>query len=199
LKKYSSLSLKNYLQALSQGSPIPGGGSAAAYVACLGMGLGEMAAAIGLKKAAPESQPAVRKAVQLLRKTRRRALQVVDLDPRVYQGVMDSYKKARSTADQKKKERLIDDALENAFRLQADLALLVVMAKEAVQGIEGLIKGAIQNDLKVSKAFLGAAFQGSCDTAHINVVYLKNPQNKQRAGQALEELEKRFETGSSGN
>lgn len=202
MKKYTSLSLSRYLAELSSDKPVPGGGSVSAYVACLGMGLAEMAAQIGMKRVNPEAKPDAEKAVQILRKARKDALQVVDLDPQVYRAVLKSYAQKKSPSHPAKRERLIDEALENSFRLQADLALLVVMARESTQTLLGFIKGSIQNDLRVSLALLEAAFQGALQTAHINVVYLKDPQKKLRSEQALEELRKRFEAevakGSSG-
>ena len=196
MKKFTGFSLRNYTKVLSSKEPIPGGGSASAYVASLGMSLGEMVAQIGGKKVAPEWKTTVDQAVKILRQTKSKALQVVDLDPKVYAAVMSTYKKARSVTDPTKKERMIDEALENSFRLQADLALLVVMAKEAIDSLDGIIKGSIQNDLKVGRTFLEAAFHGAYDTAQINVVYLKNPEAKRRAEEALLELKKRFETAT---
>lgn len=197
--KYTSLSLTRYLAELSSNKPIPGGGSVSAYVASLGMGLAEMAAQIGLKKVASEGKPEVQKAIKLLRKAKKDALQVVDLDPKVYQAVMKAYTKARNIEDAAKKNRMIDEALENSFRLQADLALLVSLARRATESLLNCIKGSIQNDLKVSLAILEAAFQGAYDTARINVVYLKDPKKKRRAEQALKELKKQFEPLHAGN
>lgn len=197
MKKYTSLSLSRYLSELSSKKPVPGGGSVSAYVACLGIGLAEMVAGIGMEKAAPETKPALRKSIQLLSKTRKNALQVVDLDPRVYQGVLQTYKKARRVTDPDKKNRLIDEALENSFRLQAELALLVTLAKKTAQSLEGMVKGSIQNDLLVSMALLDAAFRGSYETARINMVYLKNPEKKNHAERALEELRSKFGTPDS--
>lgn len=166
-----------------------------AYVACLGMGLAEMVAQIGIKKSDPESKPAIRKAIRLLQKTRKDALEVVDLDPRVYRAVLRSYKRARRMTDVGKKDRLIDEALENSFRLQADLALLVSLAKKGAESLQGIIPGSIQNDLKISLELLKSAFQGACETARINGVYLKDPEKKSRAERALEELRTRFDHG----
>ena len=191
--KYTSLSLTRYLAELSSDKPVPGGGSASAYVAGLGMGLAEMAAQIGMKKVAPESKPEAEKAIKILRKAKKDSLEVVDLDPQVYRAVMKSYAQSKSVSQQVKRERLIDEALENSFRLQADLAMLIAMSKEAVASLLGLIKGSIQNDLRVSLALLKAAFEGAYDTAKINVVYMKDPARRLRAEQALEELKKRFE------
>ena len=196
MKKYSSLTLSRYLEELSSNKPVPGGGSVSAYVACLGMGLAEMVAGIGMKKVSPESKPLLQKAVRILRKTRKDALQVVDLDPQVYQTVLKSYQQAKTISDSAKKERRVEEALENSFRLQANLALLISMAKKTVQSLEGIIKGSIQNDLRVSSALLDAAFHGAYETARINAVYLRNTEKKARAEQALRELQRGF--GSPG-
>ena len=196
MKKYTYLSLSRYLTELSSKKPVPGGGSVSAYVACLGIGLAEMVAGIGIEKASSEAKSSIRRAVRLLQKARRDALQVVDLDPRVYQSVMKSYKTTRTLSDPERKRRVIDEALENSFRLQADLALLVAMAKEAAESLNGMIQGSIMNDLGISVKLLEAAFQGAYDTARINMIYMKDPQRKNRAEQALEELKKRFETTS---
>lgn len=198
--KYTFLSLTRYLNELSSKKPIPGGGSASAYVASLGMGLAEMVAQIGMKRLDPALKSEVEKAVRLLRKAKKDALQVVDLDPKVYQQVLKTYAKAKAITDESKKNKLIDEALENSFRLQADLALLVSMAKQAAESLVGKIKGSIQNDLLLSLAFLNAAFQGAYDTAHINVVYLKDAGKKARAEQALAELKNQFAgMNASGN
>lgn len=200
MKKYTSLSLSRYLAELSGKKPIPGGGSVSAYVASLGMGLAEMVAGIGIKKVSPESQAVVKKAIQVLRKTRKDALQVVDLDPQVYTAVLKSYQQAKTLSDPVKKMRVVEEALQNSFRLQADLALLVSMAKKTACSLEGLIKGSIQNDLRISFRLLDAAFFGAYETARINVVYLRDPQRKTQAEQALAELKSRFENlNASGN
>lgn len=194
VKKFSSLSLTRYLAELSSKKPVPGGGSAAAYAACLAIGLAEMAAQIGIKKVEPPAKALLQKSLRLLRKAKKDALQIVDLDPKVYGIVLRAYARAKKISGKEKKNSLIDEALENSFRLQADLALLVTMAKEAVQSLEGVIPGSIANDLRVSRALLQAAFQGAYDTAEINRVYMKDPQKKERTAQALEEVKKRFET-----
>ena len=194
MKKYTSLSLSRYLAELSSNKPVPGGGSVSAYVAALGMGLIEMVARIGMKKVAPELQSGVKQTVKSVAQARKNALQIVDLDPKVYASVMKSYQDAKKITDPAKKERLVEEALENSFRLQADLALLVVMAKKAGQSLQGVIRGSIVNDLIVSAKLLDAAFFGAYETANINVVYLKNPERKARAEKALAELKRQFES-----
>ena len=198
MKKYSTLSLSRYLAELSSEKPVPGGGSVSAYVASLGIGLAEMVAQIGMKKVDPASRPGLRRTLKMLQKVRKDTLQIVDLDPRIYGSVMKTYAEAKTITDAKKKERVIDEALQNSFRLQADLALLVTMARQAVRSMEGIIKGSIKNDLRVSLAVLDAAFHGAYATAEINQVYLKNPEKKNRAGEALLQLKKKFEGENGG-
>ena len=201
MKKYTDLSLKDYLEKLASDAPVPGGGSVSAYAGALGMALTQMVARIALKRKPkadllPEqkfqdeaNRKRMQEIVDSLEKTRSDALEVVTLDPKVYDEVMACYKKGEGP------EKL-EDALQNAFRLQADLALILVMAKEWNEHMKTLVKGAVANDLIVSDGLLAAAFEGAFHTAHINVVYMKNKERKERAEKALAELRKRFGGGN---
>ena len=195
MKKFTALSLEDYLQELSSSEPVPGGGSVSAYTAALAMGLTQMVGRIALKRkkklaasAEEEKKEQVRretieKIIRSIEKTKRDAFQIVNLDPNVYQEVM----QASGNAEK------MEDALENSFRLQADLAFLVVMAREWNASLAGLVAGSIKNDLIVSAALLEAAFRGAYHTAKINVHYMKDPARKERAEKALAELKTRFE------
>lgn len=201
MKNYIGLSLQDYVEKLASDAPVPGGGSVSAYTGALGMALTQMVARIALKRKPKADLPQEQKfqdeanrqrmqeIVNSLEKTRTDALQVVSLDPKVYDEVMACYKEGAGP------EKL-EDALQNAFRLQADLALILVMAKEWNAHMKTLVKGAVANDLIVSDNLLSAAFEGAYHTAHINVVYMKNIERKERAGKALAELRGRFTKGS---
>ena len=194
MSKFTSHTLEQYLNELASDAPVPGGGSVSAYVAALAMGLTQMVARVRLKRkpkqgASPDElkkeaalRETLEKIVQALEKTRRDAFQIVNLDPQVYQEVMDAYGKPEK----------LEDALQNSFRLQADLAFLIIMAKEWNQNLAGLVQGSIKNDLLVSAALLEGAFRGAYHTAMINVVYMKDADKKQHAEKALEELKTRF-------
>ena len=100
-----------------------------------------------------------------------------------------AHNKQLIAAFQKKQE----DALQNSFRLQADLAFLIVMAKEWNTHLAHLVSGSIKNDLLVSAGLLKGSFRGACHTAMINAHYMKNKEQKERAEKALEELKTRFQ------
>lgn len=195
--KFTTLSLEQYLHELSSEKSIPGGGSVSAYVASMGMGLIQMVGRITLsrkkkKELTPEEdrkdnerRATIQKIIDSLEKTKRDAFQIVNVDPEVYQEVMDVW------SDPKKRE----DALENSFRLQADLTFLVVMAYEWNQSMADLVSGSIKNDLIVSSGLLEAAFKGAYHTALINIHYMTDAGKQQHAENALKELKERFEKG----
>ena len=196
MKKFTQLSLEKYLEELASDAPVPGGGSVSATVASLAMGLTQMVGRISLKrkkktglsaeeeKKENERRETLEKIITAVEKAKRDAFQIVNLDPEVYQEVM-------GAAPEK-----MEDALENSFRLQADLTFLVVMAREWNASMAGIVKGAIANDLLVAANLYEAAFHGAYHTAMINVMYMKNPERKSRAEKALAELKSRFEKKS---
>ncbi len=199
MTSFSGLTLKEYLDKLSSDAPVPGGGSVSAYAASLAMGLSQMVARITLgRKKKPglspqeeqkedERRATIQKILNSLEKTRADAFQIVDLDPKIYQEVMDA------AGDVNRME----DALHNSFRLQADLALLIVMAREWNTVLAGLVKGSIANDLLVSASLSEAAFHGAYHTAMINVKYMKDENRKQQAEKALADLKARYQEGTA--
>ncbi|MFZ5801556.1 MAG: cyclodeaminase/cyclohydrolase family protein [Candidatus Omnitrophota bacterium] len=196
-KSFTNLTLRDYLNALASDEPVPGGGSVSAYAAALAMGLTQMVARIALKrkkkaglsaadeKKEDEKRKTVTGILETLEKTKKDAFQIVDLDPKVYGEVMTVWN------DEAKRE----DALRNSYRLQADLALLVVMASEWNQNLAHLVSGSIKNDLLVSAGLLEGAFKGAYHTAMINVVCMKEGGERTKAEKALEELKTRFAKG----
>lgn len=200
MKKFTELTLKAYLDELSGEQPVPGGGSVSAYTASLGMGLTQMVGRIALKRKKKEGLSAeesrqedekratIEKIVGSLEKTKQDAFQIVDLDPKVFEEVMAGWGDAAK----------LEDSLQNSFRLQADLALLIVMAAEWNTNMAHLVQGSIKNDLLVSAGLYEGAFKGACHTAMINVRYMKNEEHKQHAVKAIEELKHRFEKEHAG-
>ncbi len=189
---FSDLSLKKYINELSSEKPIPGGGGTSALVASLGISLEIMVARISLKKQEGERKKSLEEAIKKLEAFLSDAEQVIDLDPKVYQEVMTSYAAAKTEKDPKQAEANIAHALSNSFRLQADLALLIVMAKQFLSIVDSFAKGSIRNDLVVSSALLDGAFKGAVATARINIVYIKDAQQKEHFEDALKKLEQKY-------
>ena len=190
MKDYSALSLQQYLNELSSDAPIPGGGSVSAYAAALGLGLIQMVASITLKRkikpdlSAEEREGEEKKRASLqaiieqVDVVKKQAMETVSADPVVYDEVMEGYAKKVTDSE-------MDTLLLKAFQMQADLAKKIAQALDLNGKLAGLVKGAIKNDLIVAQHLLKAAFQGAYHTAHINVVYLKDADRKNKAEEAL--------------
>lgn len=189
---YLNTSLKEYLDQLASDQPIPGGGGTSALVAALGISLILMVGRITVKKLDKNGQKRVGRAIEFLERLRKNAEDAVDLDPKVYEEVIQSYKKAKQATEPEKGQVLIQTALANSFRLQADLALLVAMAKELLNTVKHYAKGSIGNDLIVAGGLLDGAFQGAVATARINVVYMKAGKERNHFERALEKVEQKY-------
>ncbi len=185
-------SIKNYLNKLSSEEPVPGGGGTSALVAALGISLAIMVAKISLKSLNKKQQKGLNKGIKLLEHLRRNAEQIVDLDPKVYKEVIASYKRLKRLGKTEKAQAGVKNALQNSFRLQADLALLIAMAKQLLPTVDAFAEGSIQNDLIVSSGLLDGAFKGALATARINVVYLKQGKQRRHCEQALAKVEQKY-------
>lgn len=193
------MSLESYLQELSGAEPVPGGGSVSAYAAALAMGLTQMVGRIALKRRKKtgltleedrkedERRASIQKIVDAVEKAKRDAFKIVDTDPEAYDKVI-------RAAGQPEK---IEPALHEAFQIQAELGFLIVMAKRWNEQLKNLVSGSVKNDLLVADSLLKAAFEGAYHTAHINAVYFKNAQARQKAENTLAELKSNYEKESA--
>ena len=193
MTSYLNHTLKQYLDELSSESPVPRGGGTSALSASLGLALALMVARIAVRKLTGAKKKRLEKVIGLLEKMRTDSEEIIDIDPKVYGEVMAAYKRAKGAGDPAKAQEDINAALANSFRLQADLALLIAMAKELLIEVGEFAKGSIRNDLIVSSGLLDGAFQGASATARINVVYMKAGAKKLHFEQALKKLDRKFE------
>jgi formiminotetrahydrofolate cyclodeaminase len=199
MRKFTALSLEQYLQELSSENAVPGGGSVSAYAASLALGLMQMVAGIARKRKkktamTPEEEAddnlrreTLQKVHEALEGAKGRAFAIVDSDPEAYDKVMAAWDKPKA----------LEAALAAAYRMQADLCEIIVEGRRHLSQLMGLVTGSIKNDLIVSSALLKAAFQGAYHTANINVVYMKDKAAKEQAEKTLEDLKGRFEGGQA--
>ena len=189
---YLEHSLKKYIGALASEKPVPGGGGTSALVAALGIALALMVARISLKRFGGLRPKSLNGTIAWLERLRRNAEQVIDLDPKVYREVIASSRRFRKEGKSKKNLNDLETSLANSCRLQADLALLILMAKQMLNTVGHFATGSIRNDLLVSGALLDGAFRGSSATARMNVVSIKEGKTRRHFEQALRKLELRY-------
>ncbi|MCK5013528.1 MAG: cyclodeaminase/cyclohydrolase family protein [Candidatus Omnitrophica bacterium] len=157
MKKYKNHTLCEYLDVLSKGTPVPGGGSAAALTAATGAALLSMVA--NYSKDGSQSKRVQNKICSILKQSeqiRKRLLELVDLDVRAYLGVV----KTRKSSVQIRKK-----ALRDAARVPREVCRLCY---KGVQLAPYLVKEGnpyLISDIEVASEMFLAAF----NSAHINV------------------------------
>lgn len=97
MKKLKNYTLKNYVDVLAQRTPVPGGGSVAAYSACLAVGLIGMVAAYSKGRAVSRSvENRINKISIQSKEIYLRLLELVDEDAQSYLEVVKSRKKPKN-------------------------------------------------------------------------------------------------------
>ena len=104
MERFKDYTLQKYLQRLSERTPTPGGGSAAALAGALGAALISMVAQYSLGKGKPKAvEQKIKNILQQSEKLRKRLLQLVELDAQAYLALVKSRKKDKKTQAAAKK------------------------------------------------------------------------------------------------
>lgn len=163
---FSEQTLKQYSDFLSAGTPSPGGGSAAAMTAVLGISLGEMVANINSKKIKSNDQHADSKQRALqLGAIRAKLLHLVTKDAIVFEK-LSKYWNDKSPA--------LEEALKNAATTPLEMCTLIDEALAiAVEEIE-LTSAHLISDLSECGIILQAAFRSALFNIEINSKQIKD-------------------------
>ena len=175
--KYTKLSLQKYITELSSAQPVPGGGSAAALVGSLGVGLTEMVARIIIKKVTKRERHVVEKVLKKIQPVKRRINALIDKDTRMYKKVIASYKLSKKNP---RRARAIQNALYDSYAIMKKLCDDLLIARESNRTLMKIARGAIANDLNVSESFIKAAFNSAVSTAHLNAAYVNDKSVQQK-------------------
>lgn len=161
MKNYKGHTLKEYLGSLSARSPVPGGGSALALTAAIGVALISMVANYSKGKSSSKRvETRIKNTLLKSEKIRKRLLELVDLDAKAYLRVV----KTRRSSKKLKK-----DALKKAAAVPREVCRLCYLAIQMTpflveQGNKNLI-----SDIEVAVELLLAAF----NSAKINIAINK--------------------------
>lgn len=160
MSNFKNFTLIQYLDVLSERTPVPGGGSAAALTAALGAALISMVARYSLGKGKP---PAIEKKIHgILHKSerlRKRFTQLVDLDAEAYLKVVQAGPGSTPT-----KKTALKAARAIPFEVGRLCYSAVQLAPDLVQhGNRYLI-----SDIQVAVEFLLAAFKSAMVNVEIN-------------------------------
>ena len=160
MKKFKNHTVQGYINILSQKTPVPGGGSAAALTAVTGSGLISMVARYSLKpNMAKKDAGKIHSILKKNEKIKASLLDCVDLDPQAYLKVV----KARSA----------DKRAQKAARREAGKIPLRVckLCYEAMRLLPGLVKKGnpcLMSDIEVATELLTAAYNAAMINVKIN-------------------------------
>ena len=193
MSKFQDLSIHQYLNELGSNKAVPGGGSAAALAGALGAACSLMVARFSVKRQKTDKdKEMLAKLTAALEKLVPQISNIVDEDPEVFLKVEKCYGLQREAdTDGKKKAAaiLMNQALAEAFQVQIQLALLIVMAFRVNDDLEPLASGSVKNDLNVSRSLLKGAYEGAISTCEINLKYLSDETRKKELTEELASIQ----------
>jgi len=187
--KYKKFSLQKYLKELSSAKPVPGGGSAAALVGSLGVGLTEMVARISVKKTTKSNRAKLQKIIKAVQPVKRRLLSLVEKDARIYKKVITSYSLSKKNP---KRTQSIQRALGDSYLVMKHLCDDLLLVRELNRKLMNITQGAIANDLHVSESFIKAAFASALSTANLNAAYVNNKSVQSKMVTDIKRVHKRM-------
>jgi glutamate formiminotransferase/formiminotetrahydrofolate cyclodeaminase len=127
-REASGSASQDFLEALAEGTPAPGGGSAAAYAGAAGAALAAMVARLTLgKKKYIDVETQMYALLERAEAQRRALTQAIQVDAEAFEAVMASYKLPRDTDEEAAlRQQAIEAAMLNAARVPLETARMAV-------------------------------------------------------------------------
>jgi formiminotetrahydrofolate cyclodeaminase len=189
-RSFSEFALIDLLDAFASNTPVPGGGSAAALGAALGVSLLIMAA--GLPKSrtgAPEEAADLAEAAARLRPLRDTLIELIDADTTAYRAVMAAMKLPKTSAQELARR---NDALQTALTEATDVPLNVMRAgQQALAGGVIVARNAYRvaaSDVAMGIELLGASVRGAALSIDGNLSAIKEAAYTTRVRAERDEL-----------
>ena len=186
------LTIKQFLERVASGEPVPGGGSVAALTAALSASLSEMVARLTLgKKGDPALDEKMLALIDAASRLRARLIDDVDRDSDAYASVMGAYRMPKgSDEEQNVRKAAVQDALKNAARVpfsvaEAGITLLKLARTALMGGKSSAITDGLVAALIARSAVIGALYNVRINLASISDIAFR--EDFARRADALEE------------
>jgi methenyltetrahydrofolate cyclohydrolase len=171
MSKLINRPLPELLADFASAGPTPGGGSAAALTAAVGLSLVAMVARMPrTKHGTDEDRQALDAVLQAVEHLAEHAMDLVDDDAAAYDRVVHAYRLAKTTEDEKNTRR---QAIEAALRGAAEVPLEVMRACRAGLGAALDVARAgnpsASSDVGVATELLGAALRSAALNVRVNL------------------------------
>jgi glutamate formiminotransferase/formiminotetrahydrofolate cyclodeaminase len=191
--KELSASYYRFLDALADGAPTPGGGSAAAYSGAAGAALVAMVArlTIGKKKYA-EVEAEMEDILEQAEALRGLLTQAIERDALAFDAVMQAFKLPRETPEEAQvREQAVEEATLSAARVPLEVAGLAVQVMDLAARVVARGNLNALSDGATGAALARAALTGAGYNVRINVIGLKDRQAADEMLEAVRQLETR--------
>ena len=189
-RSYAEFALIDLLDAFASNEPVPGGGSAAALAAALGVSLLVMAASLPKSRTgAPEEATDLAEAAARLRPLRERLVELIDADSSAYRSVMTALKLPKGSEQEQARR---NEALQSALKEATDAPLDVMRAgQQALAG--GLIVArnvyrVAASDVAMGIELLGAGVRGAALSIDGNLSSIKDAKYVERISDERRQL-----------
>lgn len=193
--KLVDLTVKDFVEVLGSDAPAPGGGSAAALAASMGISLTKMVCelTIGKKKYA-EFEDEIKLVFDESNALQKELLEAIDKDTEAFNVVSAVFSMPKETDDDKAKRRAaMQSALEGAAESPFNMMKLMVNGLEITKRAIGKSNTNAASDLGVAALNLKSGLQGAWLNVLINLSGIKN---EEFVAQHKEEGEKLLAKGS---
>jgi len=173
---FADLTIKEFLEKVASGEPVPGGGSVAALAGALSAALSRMVGGLTLGRsddhARDERMSDLMERASLLQM---RLVEAIDRDSEAYAGVLDAYRMAKGTEEERLLRReAVQDALKGAALVPLSVAemgleLLSLSGTAVREGNRNAVTDGLVAALMARAAVMGALFN-----VRINLVSIKD-------------------------
>jgi glutamate formiminotransferase / formiminotetrahydrofolate cyclodeaminase len=175
-------SLPDLADRISARTPTPGGGSAAAAVAALGVALAEMVLRYSMPKDSPDGE--IRSALDEMRKRRTALLAAVDDDARAFDNVQAARRREKQDASKTAGSADWSQAIRRAAEVPLGVARHADDATTQLNAMRPRLNSKVASDITAALALLGAARVGALANVEINL------EEMSRRGVPAEDLRK---------
>jgi glutamate formiminotransferase/formiminotetrahydrofolate cyclodeaminase len=165
--------LDGWIDDLAGGSPVPGGGSAAALAATLAAALVGMVARLTIgRKAYASVEGRAKEILAEADRLRSELRRLVDEDAEAYTAVSEAYKVPK---DNPARPKTIDHALLGAARVPLTVARVTATVRKLAQEMEQMGNKNARSDARVAEGLARAAIAGALENVRVNVEALSDP------------------------
>jgi methenyltetrahydrofolate cyclohydrolase len=182
----TDLTVKEFLNRVASGEPVPGGGSVAALAAGLSAALSGMVARLTAgKEKDPGADSKMAALAQAVLRTQAELIEDVDRDSEAYSGVLKAYRMPKGSDEEKGKRSVaIQDALKEAALVPLSVAEKGAMLLEAAgtavtEGRDSAMTDGLVAALMARSAIIGAVYNVRINLASIKDEVFKDETKKQ--------------------